>query len=139
MMINAPGKRPAAPIPATARPTIRTAEEGDVAQIKLPISKKRRKPRYAIFSEKDVNILPANGWQAQLAENYYLRSLYCCYGKAGSMVAYVVKRNALPYHPTSSREWNSLVIVGMAWAGLAGKISNGGNIIALLLQVQHCP
>jgi hypothetical protein len=82
-MIKPPGNVPAEPIPAIARPMIRTMDEGAVAQIKLPISKTMTKARKDHFREKCWKILPARGWNAQL-----------------------VKRNALPYQPTSPRESN---------------------------------
>ena len=51
-MTRAPEKSPAAPMPATARPTISITDDTDVAQIKLPISKRQRKARYVPFREK---------------------------------------------------------------------------------------
>jgi hypothetical protein len=41
IITRAPEKIPATPIPAIARPTIKTVLEGATAQIKLPISKIR--------------------------------------------------------------------------------------------------
>lgn len=51
-MTKAPEKRPAAPIPAIARPTISHTEDLAVAHIKLPNSKTVRKILYVHFNEK---------------------------------------------------------------------------------------
>lgn len=66
MMTRAPEKSPAAPIPATARPTINISEDTDVAQIKLPTSKRNRKARYVHFREKYWYSFPDMGWRAHL-------------------------------------------------------------------------
>lgn len=107
-MINAPGKMPAAPMPATARPMIRTIEDEAVAQIKLPISKRPRNTRYAPFNGKNSKTFPVRGWQAQL------RLYQSSWLPGGNEKPYIVKRKALPYHPTSRREWKSSVIVCIA-------------------------
>ena len=52
MMTSAPENSPAAPRPATVLPIIRTTEEGEVAQIRLPISNTPRNVRKAHFNEK---------------------------------------------------------------------------------------
>jgi hypothetical protein len=44
-MLSAPEKSPAAPIPATARPTINIFEDVATPQIRLPSSKKKRKAK----------------------------------------------------------------------------------------------
>jgi len=51
-MTSAPENNPAAPLPATARPTISITDDLDVAHIKLPNSKMARKVMYVHFSEK---------------------------------------------------------------------------------------
>jgi hypothetical protein len=91
MMIRAPENKPAAPSPAITRPRISITDDTAVAQIKLPSSNIARKLRNTHFDEKYRYILPDRGCKAQTQMRY-----------------------ALPYHPTSSRELNFVVIVGIA-------------------------
>lgn len=50
MMTSAPEKIPATPIPATARPTIRTVLDGATAHINDPSSKRKTAHRNAHFA-----------------------------------------------------------------------------------------
>jgi hypothetical protein len=65
-MTRAPEKSPAAPIPATARPTISITDDLAVAHIKLPNSKIPRKTMYVHFREKYWYTFEDSGWRAQL-------------------------------------------------------------------------
>lgn len=114
-IIRPPGKTPAAPMPAIDRPTIKTTEEGEVAHTRLPISKMVTKTRNDHFSEKYWNILPARGWKAQLISKLISESERY----VSNYAANLVKRNALPYQPTSSRELKAVVMVGIAVASTA--------------------
>jgi hypothetical protein len=112
MMVYEPAKRPAAPIPHIARPSIRAKELGaapviqlislalitiwqlwHLPHITLPSSKNAIDVRYVHFSGKKV----------------YSRPHRAC-------VAAVVMKNAEPYQPISWRLWNSSVMAGMAVA-----------------------
>lgn len=84
---------PAAPAPAIARPTINVVLSFATAQIKDPISKMKIDSRYVYFSEKNLYPLPHVDWNEAN-----------------------VRKNADPYQPTWSSEWNSSVISGMAVA-----------------------
>ena len=67
IMIRQPEKRPAAPIPAMARPTMKTVEDGETAHIKLPISKRARKIRKVHLKERCTKTLPERGEKTHLA------------------------------------------------------------------------
>ena len=49
-----PEKRPAVPIPATARPTMKVVEFCATAEIKLPTSKMKTAARYASLTLKSL-------------------------------------------------------------------------------------
>ena len=93
MIMSAPEKIPAPPIPAIARPIIRATELGLAPQIAEPISKINTAPTKVHFTGSKVYNLPKKSWKLQ-----------------------VVRRKALPYHPMSSTLLNSEVMVGIAVA-----------------------
>jgi hypothetical protein len=47
----------------------------------------------------------------------------------------LARRYALPYHPTSGREWKSVVMRGMAWLGESGNVRGFSEIIEGILKV----
>lgn len=65
-MTSAPEKSPAAPMPATDRPTINIVDDTEAPHIKLPSSNMAKKQRYVHFKEKNWKIFPAIGCNAQL-------------------------------------------------------------------------
>jgi hypothetical protein len=82
---------PAAPIPESALPKMKTGELGAAPQMAEPISKIKMLERRTSLTEYSVYSLPNNSWNAQHVNKY-----------------------ALPYQPTSGRELKSLVISGIA-------------------------
>jgi hypothetical protein len=65
-----PENRPAVPIPAMARPTMKAVELGATAQIKLPISKMKTAPRYASLTLKSLYTVPYMGCRAVVVSRY---------------------------------------------------------------------
>lgn len=76
-----------------ARPTMSVVEFLATAQIREPSSKMRIVTRKVVFRGKYLYAFPQVAWKAA-----------------------TVKKNAEPYQPTWSREWNSSVMRGMAVA-----------------------
>lgn len=77
-----------------ARPTMKTTELGAAPQMADPISKRTMVLMKMALTEKNVYSFPNINWNA-----------------------HVVSMKALPYQPTSSSEWKSSVICGMACRG----------------------
>ena len=91
LTIRAPDIRPAPPTPATALPRIRATELGAAAQTMDPTSKMSSADRNTHLVENSAYSLPKNSCRHAMVTRY-----------------------AEPYQPTSSIEWNSSVILGMA-------------------------
>src|ERR1700753_1024177 len=84
---------PAPPTPAMARPTMSVVELCATAQIKLPSSKMAMDMMKVVLRWKYLKALPQVDWKDA-----------------------TVRKNAEPYQPTSCKELNSSVILGMAVA-----------------------
>jgi hypothetical protein len=63
-MARLPANNPAAPKPATARPNMRTAEEGAVAHRTEPAEKMKSETRYMALVSKQTYMRPKSGWKA---------------------------------------------------------------------------
>ena len=63
IIVYEPDPRPAAPTPATARPTMRAGEFGETAQIRLPSSKMKMATRKLVLRGKYLYTLPHIDWK----------------------------------------------------------------------------
>lgn len=101
MMTSPPENIPATPIPATALPTMRTTLDGATAQINEPISNSTTAPRKPHFTFSLARLtdslisLPLYSRQERTLKIRYMRPKEGC-------SAVLVRKYALPYHPTSS-------------------------------------
>jgi hypothetical protein len=91
-------------------------------QIREPTSKVKRKARNVHLSEKYWKSLPEMGWSAQLRVLLMSRKGVDQRGRRKdkrrrkrTKVTYMQIKNAEPYHPTSSKLLNAVVIVGIAF------------------------
>lgn len=91
MMIRAPEKTPADPIPAMVRPRMRATEEGAAPQSAEPTSNSEMARTKTVFAGAKAYAFPKTSWNE-----------------------HVVNRYALPYHDTSFSEWNVSVMRGIA-------------------------
>lgn len=73
IMTRHPANTPAQPMPARARPTIKTSLLGATPQIRLPSSKINSEPRNDHRTSKWANTRPNIGWKAHAVSRYFVK------------------------------------------------------------------